>query len=397
MAYLRNRTINLINLQYGIFSLAMGAGGLFFFIYLLHAGFSVSLTLLTLAFILAGRLAIRPIVLVFAKRFGLKPTLVVGTVMVAFQYPLLVSVTRADWRLALLVAVAAIADTFYWSSYHAYFASLGDAEHRGHQIGAREALGALVGIVAPLLGAWMIVHAGGPIAFSCVGIIQALSAVPLLFTPNVAVRQSAPGVLKAAIPGILLFVFDGWFASAYMTLWQIALFLTLGQSFQAYGGAMALAALVGAASGMLLGRIIDQGKGRRALVIGYGSAAVVLAMRAASLHTPWLAVIANALGAFTTCVQVPVMMTVVYNLAKASPCPLRFHIATEGGWDTGGIAACVIMAALAACGVSLSWLLALGLPGLAVSSALLWRHYGASDLKVETPPVPEVPPGMTSL
>jgi hypothetical protein len=33
-------------------------------------------------------------------------------------------------------------------------------------------------------------------------------------------------------------------------VWQMALFLALGESFTAYGGAMALAALVGAVSGL---------------------------------------------------------------------------------------------------------------------------------------------------
>ena len=74
---------------------------------------------------------------------------------------------------------SAVGDVFYWPSYHAYFAALGDDEHRGHQIGAREALSAVVGIVAPLLGAWAIVAAGPLLAFTAVGLVQALAVVPL--------------------------------------------------------------------------------------------------------------------------------------------------------------------------------------------------------------------------
>jgi hypothetical protein len=42
---------------------------------------------------------------------------------------------------------------------------------------------------------------------------------------------------------------DGWIAAGFFFVWQMALFLALGESFTAYGGAMALAALVGAVSG----------------------------------------------------------------------------------------------------------------------------------------------------
>jgi MFS transporter, DHA1 family, inner membrane transport protein len=391
MAFLRNRTINLINLHYGIFTLAMGMGGVFYFVFLLKSGLSISAVLLTLAGILLGRFAIRPFVLVYAKRWGLKSALVLGTVLISFQYPMLAYVHGTGAMLIALIVVSAIADSFYWPCYHAYFASLGDEEHRGHQIGAREAMVAIIGIVAPLMGAWMIVHTGPRFAFACVGIIEALGALPLIGTPKVEVKPSAPGAFKAAIPGIFLFAADGWFSGCYLLLWQVSLFITLGDSFQSYGGAMALAALVGAAGGMLLGRHIDAGHGRRAAVIAYGVYGSVHLFRILSLGTPWLAISANALGSLAICLQVPAMMTIVYNQAKQSPCVLRFHIATEGGWDFGGAVGCCIAAALAAYAVPLQWILALGFIGLGASTLLLRHYYGDSDLKIEPMPVPETP------
>jgi len=112
---------------------------------------------------------------------------------------------------------------------------------------------------------------------------------------------------------------------------------------------------------------------------------------------PWLAIGANALGSLASCLMVPAMMTTVYNLAKASPCALRFHIATEGGWDAGCATCCLIAAALAAYGTHLSILLALGFPGLAVSTILLRRYYAASGAPIEPVPLPLVPPGINSL
>ena len=50
------------------------------------------------------------------------------------------------------------------------------------------------------------------------------------------------------IAGVALFIGDGIVAAGYFITWQIALFLTLDQSYLAYGGALAIASLVGAVS-----------------------------------------------------------------------------------------------------------------------------------------------------
>ena len=386
MAFLRNRTINLLNLHSGGQALAQGMGGLFVLVFLLRAGVSVPVSLCAMALIFAGRFVIRPAVLVFAKRWGLKPTAILGNLVIALQYPMLAEVHDVGLPLLAYCLVSALGDTFYWSSYHAYFASLGDNEHRGHQIGAREALAAVVGIVAPLIGAWCLIVLGPRITFAAVGAVQALATVPLLGTPNVAVQRAAPGAYRAAFAGIGLFIADGWFAVMYVFVWKIALYLSLGKSLSAYGGAMALAAFVGAASGMLLGRTIDAGHGRRAVFIAYGVAASTLLLCSASFGTPWLAIAANAIGAIAGCLQVPAMMTAVYNLAKSSPCTMRFHMAAEGGWDIGGGSGCLVAAGLAALGLPLAAVLSLGLLGLGASVVMLNRQYARSGAAIGAVP-----------
>ena len=120
----------------------------------------------TIALILLGRFIIRPLVIGFSARFGLRAMVIAGTVLSAMQYPFLAEVHAAGFALAMLVAIASVGDTVYWTTYHAYFASLGDAEHRGHQIGAREAISSLAAIVGPLLGGWALATVGPRIAFA---------------------------------------------------------------------------------------------------------------------------------------------------------------------------------------------------------------------------------------
>jgi hypothetical protein len=377
MAFFHNRTVNLLNLHYTIASVASGGGGAFFAVYLLKSGLSIAQTLLVLAAIFATRLVIRAALLPIAIRVGLRVLVIAGSVMMGISYLFLAHVHGGlSASLATLIIVAAVADTVYWPSYHAYFAALGDEEHRGQQTGMREAIAALLGIVSPLVAGWLLVTFGPIAAFYATGAIQALSAIPIFWTPDVPVARHAPGAFRAAVAGAMLFIGDGWVAAGYFVTWQIALFLSLGRDVMAYGGALAIAALVGAVSGLFLGRLIDSGKGTRAVWYSIALAVVVVVMRASAGHNAVLAVTANALGALVGCVYVPTMMTAVYNTAKRSPCVMRFHIAAEGGWDIGVSTGLSLAALLVWLGVPVAWTILMSLVGLAFVFALLQRYYG---------------------
>jgi hypothetical protein len=54
---------------------------------------------------------------------------------------------------------------------------------------------------------------------------------------------------------------------------------------------------------------------------------------------------------------------------------MRFHMATEGGWDLGCIAASVLAAGLIAGGVSLPLVMLLALLPLGLVTLLLRRYY----------------------
>ncbi len=379
MAFFRNTTVNLLNLHYGIHALALSGGGAFFAAFLLKAGVPAHAVLTALAAILIGRFIARPAILPLGRRFGLKPLLIVGTIVTSLQYPLLAEVQGVGWPLVLLCVFASVGDTLYWTAYHAYFASQGDAEHRGHQVSAREAASAIVGIAAPLLTGWALVTLGPRVAFGVTCATLMLSAIPLLWTPNVSVPDEAPGALRAALMGVLLFAADGWTAMGYVFVWQIALFISLKESFTAFGGAMALAAVVGVVSGLVLGRFIDAGHGRRAVWLSCGVMAATILARALLWQHPATAVLANAAGAIVVALYTPTMMTAVYNLSKRSPCVLRFQIAAEGGWDAGGAAGCLMAAGLIWAGAPLSAAIFASLIGTAAAFALLRRAYAAEQ------------------
>lgn len=110
--------------------------------------------------------------------------------------------------------------------------------------------------------------------------------------------------------------------------------------------------------------------------------ALIIVFRASATNIPRLAVLANALGALGACLYVPTLMTAVYTLAKRSPCTLRFHVATEGGFDLGG--ACGLCAAALATelGMPLSASILPALAGVAANGVMLSRYYASGRARV---------------
>ncbi|HYD44903.1 MAG TPA: hypothetical protein VEA79_06555, partial [Phenylobacterium sp.] len=100
-------------------------------------------------------------------------------------------------------------------------------------------------------------------------------------------------------------------------------------------------------------------------------------LRAASLDHVWLAVAASGLSAVFMPLLGPVIGGSIYNMAKASPCTLRYHLATEAGWDVGGVLGCLACAGMIAAGASLGLTILFGLPAVLACGWWLRRLYRA--------------------
>ena len=210
MAFLANKTVNRLHLHSAIYVLASAGGGVFFGAFLLKAGVPIPSVLCAFALINLGRFCLRPLVLMAAKRVGLQPLVVLGTVLLALQYPVLAQVHGVGWALLALCAVATLGETFYWTAYHTYYGQVGDAEHRGHQTSAREAVAALVGIVAPVAGGWALATLGPQAAFGAVAVVQTLAVLPLLGMPNVEVPREVEAAYVGVEPGFWMYLWNGW-------------------------------------------------------------------------------------------------------------------------------------------------------------------------------------------
>lgn len=366
MGYFVNRRFNLIYIHAALQAFTFHGGEAFAFVYLLKAGIPVPLVLLSIGALFGSRLLFRMAVLPLAKRFGLRNALIIGVIAEGLTYPLLSQITGTGPLLIAYLALWAASSSLYWTTYHAYVVLIGDGERRGAQVSAMEFIATFIGIIAPVTTGLLLTWFAPLVAFSVVGLGMICSAIPLIYLPNLVIAPDAEMPKDTARTARLVMFTDGLRSGAFHFTWLIALFITLGASFAAYGGALSLAGLAGALAGLYIGKSIDLGKGRRAAQIGFAVLSVAVVARAFGFPFAWSAVAANAAAAIAWPVYATAFNSRVYALAQQSPCPLRFHIVAEGGWDLGTAAACFVSAGLIWLGFSFFWPLMLALAACAL-------------------------------
>jgi predicted MFS family arabinose efflux permease len=374
--FLSDSAINRLVAHTMLHQLAWGLSGVFISVFLLRSGVPAAGIFLAIAAIFALRFVSRGLVLLVIPAIGPRRTLILGTLLFALQYPTLALVHGVGPALLLFCAVTALGDVFYWTCYHAFYATAGDAERLGSQVGQRSLLGTAAGSIGPALGGIMLTAFGPWAAFGMAAAIEVAAILPLLKVTAPRFERIAPrGAYAAARRGILLFCTDGWIVCCSSFAWDMVAFHTLGARFDAFGGMLAAAAIAGAFGGAIFGRVIDTRHARRTGWFSIAVCAFCLVMKSVSGFNPVLVVgaatIANLLGG----IYVTSLMAAVYNQAKAAPCPLRFQLAAEGGWDVGAASGCLVAAAACMLGVPLQAVILLALPGVAMQGYLLSGIY----------------------
>lgn len=360
-------------------SLAENAGGLFVTAFLVSQGVSQPLALTAFAALVLTRFAMRPMVLPLALRIGLRGTAMTGIVIRALGYALLAQVQRADGWLVAYTLVMGLGSVLYWTSWHAFNAAIATSGARGRQVSGQQAATAAVAVVAPAAGGFALSLAGPEVGFGLIAAIQVLAALPLLAAPNPAV---APHLGRRAIGVGLarpLYFAEGIHSGCVNVVWSLALFVSLGAHFSRFGGAMALAGFAAAAASLIAGRHIDAGRGRQAMVLAYGLAALAATTKAFAFAAPATAVAATAFGALVTPLTQVALLPPLYAMARHSDCPLRFAMATEAGWDLGCATACLAAAASLTLGTGYRPPILIAVAAIALVVILLRQWYARAS------------------
>ncbi len=375
MSYFASRAFNLVYVHAALQAFASYGGEAFAFVYLLQAGIPAPVVLLAIAAMFGSRMLFRMLVLPLVRRVGMRRALVVAILAEAATYPILSQVTGTGPLLLVYLTLWAFSSSLYWTTYHSYVALIGDNAVRGRQTSAVELIGMVMGIAAPAVTGLLLTVFDPLVAFGTVGVAMALSAVPVLMGPDPAVAREAEMPAETRRAARLILFADGLRAGSFHFTWLIALFLTLGSSYAAFGGAMALTGLAGAVAALVLGRAIDLGRGLGAARIGFALLTVAAVARMLGWPVAGLAVAANVAAALAWPLYATAFNARVYTLARQSPCPLRFHIVAEGGWDMGTFLSCLAAAALLQAGFDYTLPLAVGVAACAFGYWTIARSF----------------------
>lgn len=356
--------------------LAINMSAVFSAAYLLKLGLNPSQVFLTYAGVFFLRALVRPAIMPFLPNLGMRIMLIAGTVVIAAQYGAIASVRGYDWTLAVYIVFTAFSNMLYWTVYHPVFAAAGDSRDRGVQLGARQAITALAGIVGPIVSGFLLNSAGPWMAFGMATLVAALSIWPLIGIRDYPVALKAPaGAWRSSLTCSWLFLSDGFLWLGAGMAWSMLLFERIGARFDAYGLVLALAAVAGAVASFTVGRRIDLGHGRAAVLVAAVLGAIVYAMRA--LVGENVIALLTVVAASTVLIHfyTPTFMAAYYNEAKKAPCPFRLQCVAETGWDMGAVLGCLAGAAVLGAGLSLQSVIWLAMIPVFSEAALLYGLY----------------------
>ncbi|MDP8997944.1 MAG: MFS transporter [Pseudomonadota bacterium] len=373
MRFFDNSAINRIYLHSALQSMASNAGGVFVYIYLLKAGLTLPLVFLTIGCLMVSRIVIRFCVVPVIKRIGLRNGVILGTLVEGVSYLMLAHVDGLGVWLVGYISVASLGTAFYWTCYHAIVARQGDVEKRGAQVSAREAIFAVTAIIGPLFGGLVLTFEGPFWAFAFAAVFCAFSTLPLLSSERLSVEPEAQLDPHSRFYASGLAFSDGLVAASVNFMWRIFLFQTLGESFENFGGALAVAGLCGAFMGLVAGRVFDLGHHKRSLQMGALAGACVVIAQVLGYHTVWSAILATIISAIGLPLYMSALMSPFYNLAKASACSFRFSVAGENGFDSGAGLGCAAAALFSWLELPATWPLLIGLFGCVNIYILLLR------------------------
>lgn len=385
MAYFSNSNIHRLALHNTAGTLAFAMSTAFSAPFFLRAGFTPAQVFLSFAAILALRFAMRPIVLYAAPAFGLRRTFIFGALINALSYPALGFVDGVGIGFLAFIVLTSLGQVLYYTCYHVFFTAFSDDGRCGVQVGAFQMFGTLATIAGPAAGGLLLALRGPQLTFAVAFFIALAGILPLLriAEPPLA-RKPPPRAYAAARTGVKLFFADGWIQMSLTTAWSMVLFEALHDRYDFFGGTLSMAALAGAVGGVWLGRHIDRGHARVAVWI---NAAILLVVVVARVATAGNAAAAVAVAVGTTAIGAMYYtswLTAAYNEAKRAPCTFRFQFAAEGGWDTGGVAAALIAAALCGLGLPVDAAILLALPMVFAQALVLERAYARQDRSVPT-------------
>lgn len=288
---------------------------------------------------------------------------------------------------ALAVVFGGIASGVFWPAYHILFARSASDGHRGQAIGTRSAFIRIAKLLAPALGGFIIVRFGFSYVLWAFIAARLMSALPYSL---VDMRDGHRGGIRPLLREFMKpegrktgLGFISWGTSLPLSgfAWPILLFL-LGITYEQLGFLVTGASLVAVIVIFFFGKFSDKHDRQQLLnrsSKGYAGAWVLRILTAG----PWTAFIADTLANITGGISAIPIDSQAYDRLSGEHPNEQVHLIMlrEIGINGGKILGALLIIGLLILGVSLKWIMIVGIPAaLLMPMSLTW----ASANKVRT-------------
>jgi MFS family permease len=269
-----------------------------------------------------------------------------------------------------------VCDIAYWLPYHAYYAIAGDLKSRGKQVGTRLGFITILKMISPLVGGIIITHWGFFSLYILATIIMFISIVPLLFIQDISPGESLnlSNALKKIDKNGFIMQFGDGILYLHNFIWTIVVFY-LVKNYVVFGGLITIELSISTLLCIILGSLVDKGKGKKITLIGMIILGIVILLRAFLIKTIPEIIISDIFIAFGSIFYSISFDVGFYNMAKRTPNTLWFHFFGELGWDVGAATSLILSAILFSFGVPLQYILVLSLGGIFIVNKILNNNY----------------------
>lgn len=377
MAYLRNSTINCLNIQGALMGLLDQATLVFAPIYFYTQGFTLPEVFVLLAVLNVARLPLRLLSFPIVRRLGLRAALMVSAAGSCLSFPMLNLVKGCGGWLVAFVFVFALFSALYWHCYHTFYSMAGEKEHRGRHLSVALSLGTAVSALAPILSGFLIAKTGFQKYF--------LLPIPLMLL-MLAVLSRSRDVPVHRVPwregrtlmfnlGARIHVAEASVLFPLSVGWTFVVYLFTGGRMAEFGGIVTFGLVIQILYQLWLGHIVDRGAGRSVAHVAGGLRLVqAVGMAMCPLSLPRILALQTLSGA-TNVHHGLALTTTMYNAGKGSHDPFWYWLFAESAFDFGTILGAGAVALLLYLGVPVQLTLLLSLPGIAAVWWLTHRYF----------------------
>lgn len=239
-------------------ALAYSLIGVFIPLYLLNIGYSLDEILLYFFGIYATVAVFTPVVALMERKIGTKRTVSLSTFFTIILFAFLFTTEIYHWPIIIIFILQGVEHIFYWLPTNINFARYSKKGYRGRELGVFVSLPFMISVIAPVVGAWIIVSTSfDSLIIIAITIFISSSAV-LYLTPEH--KYSWKKVSRAFSKKNLNFFSLFWAKGAVyasILLWPVFIFLIF-PDYIFVGSATTLAGIAAFVITLIVGFLTDK-------------------------------------------------------------------------------------------------------------------------------------------